>query len=318
MTPSAARAVRPGLRASVARTALVVVLALLGVRAPAGAQVERLLSDREAEYEAARKEYESRLAAWDVQQRRFQAALEEVNAAKRSGDAQRQERAYQTSTAVSDELSRLKRRVDEADSVRLRAKDALLKALDARRRALLQQRARTPQEERDLLLQIRDLDNQYTALAADGGSTVRPALVFWPDVDVGPLDGIDDLRAKVGLLERKVREAQEEMVLVDEELSRLEARLALRRRTADARATLDIFDDTRVPVGPRTRGGREPSATASADTTGVPLHELPLELQIERFRTYRSQLELMEEQLRARATSIRTRLTRTGSVGGVA
>jgi hypothetical protein len=270
-----------------------------------------LLSERELEYASALLEYESRRASWDAQRARFQNAVAEVTAAKLSGNSARLENAYQTSAVLSLELDRLSRRVDVALGVLDEEKRDLLAALDLRRRGLEQQLvvARSPEQQSDVRSQIVDLQNQYRSLTDEGG--LRPTLVFWPEVDAGPLDGIEELRAKVEILERQVREAVQEMERVDVEIERLRGLQRLERFAADARTSRDRFGDTNVPVGSPGRSGLEAGARATADTIAVPFPDRPLAQQIETMRAYREQLELMRAQLEARATSIRARLPRT-------
>jgi len=292
--------------------AFLVGAALAGLRAQASAQAEQILSQRELEYASAQREHESARASWEVQRSRFQNALAEITAAKAAGNGARLESAYQTAQILSLELERLSRRVDGAREALEEEKDGLLEALDLRRRGLEQQFtvARSPQQQTEVAVQIRDLQRQYQSLSAED-ELLRPTLVFWPEVDAGPLDGVPELRAKVEILERQIREAVQEQERVNEDIERLKGRERLERFAADAGRSRDRFGDTDVPVGAPGRSEMDPVARATADTTAVPLSERPLSQRIEALMSYRAQLELMREQLQARTRSISSRLPRT-------
>ena len=303
-----------------ARVLLPILLSVVGLavaRASAHGQAEEILTQRQLEYDAARRDHESRLAAWNAQQQLFSSALDGVNAARRSGDGGRLEAADRAAAVAAEELARLASRMEDAEETLVARRAALLEALDLRRNALSDQfaRARAPADQARLSVLIQNLDGQYRDL--ESGDALRPTLVYWPSVDANPRDGPEDLRAKVGLLERRVEEAEQEIMRVDQDIARLQARLALRRRVDDSRASRDRFDGANVPVGPASRPDRDPEAPPAADTAQAAFAERPLEQQIQQLQAYRSTLEQMQEQLRTRARSIQDRISRAGVAGGV-
>src|SRR5690606_23236305 len=97
-------------RARTWRGVLPALLALVGTALAAGAvgAQDAVVLQRQADYEAALRSYQARHAAWEAQELEVQSALDEISAAKLSGNRERQEAAYQRGILQSGELQRLR------------------------------------------------------------------------------------------------------------------------------------------------------------------------------------------------------------------
>jgi hypothetical protein len=131
---------------------------------------------------------------------------------------------------------------------------------------------------------------------------------FRPD----PRDTPATLQAKAEFLEGKAAEFQREIDAVDQLLGRYEAELRLERFTGDARASIDRFGDTQVPVRGSSGVARAEQGIA-VDTLGVDLESLPPEDAIVRLQLARAQLVLARDQTLAAAVTIRNELRRGGT-----
>jgi len=161
-------------------------------------------------------------------------------------------------------------------------------------------------EQAQLQTRMVALESQYQELRV----VSAPRLLFFPSVDFDPRDSPDVIRAKVGMLEKRGSEVGEEIDRVGAQIVRLESRLVLQRRAADAAAGLDRFDNTNLPTGAQARPGQRGSDSPT------PLNELSLDQQLAAYRTSLTELQLMREQITARAASLRSRLPGTRQGGG--
>jgi prefoldin subunit 5 len=152
----------------------------------------------------------------------------------------------------------------------------------------------------------RGIENQYRELQVQRSATVGPQLFFWPQLKVDARDSPQQLASKAQLLQREIDNATGHIQRVDDEIGRLQQRLALLRRQNDSRASRDLFDAASPPVGPPSRPAPGGASTSGVgDPQAVPLADRPLEEQIEALRETRDQLDLMVQQLRATVATIR-------------
>jgi hypothetical protein len=252
-------------------------------------------------------EYQARTAEWGAQNANWQATLEAIATARQAGNRDREDAALQASVLQSLELARLQTRVDGAATALETARRELEDALDLQRDALAAEYARaSPAQRANLDIRNRGIENQYRELQIQRSATVGPQLFFWPQLKVDARDSPADLIGKADLLRREIDNALGHIQRVDDEIGRLEQRLALLRRQNDSRASRDLFDAASPPVGPPSRPASGTSPTGGAgDPQTVPLADRPLEEQIAALRETRDQLELMVQQLRATAATIR-------------
>ncbi|MDP2955943.1 MAG: hypothetical protein Q8N53_05955 [Longimicrobiales bacterium] len=285
----------------------VLLAAFLSVGAPgeSGAQSsEQLVVRRRLELRAARDAYEAARSAFEVVERQFAAALEEVNRARRSGDTDRLERAsalaQDRSVPARDQESRLQ----ETGQALVRAREALIGVLDARMEELVRQMDATPspQQRAQLNALFGDLRAELQSLEAEAGERVRLEPVVLPEISFDPRDGPDELRSKAELLERHAVITDTVIQSTERQIEQLSARLRRERQQRDFLAAADRFDDRRVPVvtGPPT-GAR----AAVTDSTVAGARPLSLEERIQILRDYVGQLQARREQLLIRAQQFR-------------
>ena len=294
----------PRRRRRLTGTLLAAVLSL-GVPAGVGAQVtEQALGQTRLELRAARTAYEAALSAFNVVDRQFSAALEEVNQARRSGNTDRLERAYalaqDRSVLHRDQEERLKDAVEEL----VRARQALIDVLAARMEQLVREMdgARSAQQRAQLDALYRGLQTELQGLEAEEEQTVRLEPVVLPEITFDPRDGRDELLAKAELLERRAAVADTLIRHTERQIQSLNDRLRTQRQRRDFLAGTDRFDDTRVPV---VAGGITGDRAAAADSTIAGARPLSLEERIQIQRDYLAQLQAYREQLLIRAQQFR-------------
>ena len=293
-----------------------ILLWALVALAGSGALRQPLTAQGEARLSQAQLEHDARVGALQVQMDLWREALDRVTVAEAVQDEGRYEVAQQDHFHVSQELDRMLGRVDEArDSLELK-RTVLLDALDERREQLRDRVEGATREGADqLLVLVRDLDNQVRALTPENGDglAARP-LVFWPTLDVDPRDTPEQLRFKAEIAERKVEQLDDEIGKVDEQIARIERLETLLRQTQDAAASRDRFDQTTLPLGtPRIGGGESVALPALSDTTGVALEDLPQAQRLEVLLSHKAQLERFRSEGRSRL-----RVFRAGTVGAAA
>jgi hypothetical protein len=256
----------------------VAVIASAIVTAPAAAQQEQLLNQRQSEYNAARIAYESSVASWGVQELNWQAAIDSVNAALRAGNKDRLDRAYYNASVASVELTRLKQVADAAERVLNERRRAFQQILEVRQDDLvveLSKSTTSAAEQNRLAIQVRGLAQEIQGLVAQPAAAMQTQLVFLPNLNLDGRDGRSEIVNKIGLLERWMRQT---------------------RFDADP---------------PGARAGRPPDPTQGAptDAAGRPLTTDQL---IEALNAYRDQLILAQDQLRARRANFQGQLASMG------
>lgn len=279
---------------------------------PSAAQtLEQVVVQRRLELRAARATHESARNTFEVVERQFSSALDEVRDARNSGDGDRLERAYAQALDRSVPLRDQERRLEEAQAALDAARGRLIEVLEARLEQLVREMDAAPggRERARLDVLFRDLSAELQSLEAETGGTFRIDPVVLPEITFDPRDGPDELRFKAEVLERKAADADSVIRNTEGLIQTLSNRLRTQRQVRDMVASLDRFDDTRVPVVTGAPPGDRASVT---DSTVVGARPLTLEERIEVLRDYITQLEAYRDQLLIRAEQFRR------SVGAVA
>lgn len=285
-------------------TLLAAALAL-GLPGPAFAQAtEQVVAQRRLELRAARDVYEAALSAFNVVDRQFSAALEEVNLARRSGDTDRLERAYALAQDRSVPHRDQENRLEEAGAALGRARQALIDVLAARMEQLVREMdaSRSAQQRAQLDALYGDLQSELQGLEAEAEQTFRLEPVVLPEITFDPRDNRETLLAKAELLERRAVVADTLIQHTERQIQSLTDRLRTQRQRRDFLAGTDRFDDTRVPVVAGAPTGNRASAT---DSTVAGARPLSLEERIELHRDYLGQLQSYRDQLLIRAQQFR-------------
>jgi Mg2+ and Co2+ transporter CorA len=265
--------------------------------------LEALVAQRRRELARARLEYEAAVAAFNVVDGQWQAALDEVSRARRSGDESALERAWASAQERAGPFSAQEQRVQTARDSLTAIRSALMEAIEARLQQLLDQMDASPSSAQRLTLNalFNDLRNELQALDEESQAGLRLQPVVLPEITFDPRDGPEERRTKAQLLERQADFVQTLIDEADDRIRALNNRLRIRRQSVDLLASVDRFDDTRVPVvtGGPPRGGVAPDSTLAG---GRPL---TLEEQIEQLGAYREQLQDRRQSLLLRAEIFR-------------
>lgn len=283
---------------------------LAPVPAPGQAVADELVQE-ELEYRAARQSYEAALQQLRAEFNAYTRILDEVTAARLSGDEPSREAALARAYARSQEVERIEVRVQELRDVLEAERGDLLAALDTRLDAVQAQLAGDPDlaTRRSLEAQLAGLANQYVELEEQGGNVLTPRNVLYPSIVYDPRDTPADILFKIDFAEGKLSQARAQAEELDGQLQRLENLLRAQRSRRDFIGQLNRFGDTQVPVGqpgqPTERG-----EAVVADTAGVALEELPLEQQLSTLRTFREQMTRVIEVLEERVADLRARAQR--------
>lgn len=292
-----------------------VVVCLGGWFAPAPAPAQAVADEvvqEELEYRASRQSYEAALEQLRAEYNAYTRILDEVRAARTSGDDAAREAALARAYARSQEVQRLEVRVQELREALDAERGELLAALD-RRLDDVQARlgAGTPdlQTRRELEAQLAGLAAQYVELEEQGSNVLTPRNVLYPSIVYDPRDTPSDILFKIEFAEGKLSQAEAQAEELDGQLQRLQNLLRAQRSRRDFIGQLNRFGDTQVPVGqPGQRTERGEAAVA--DTVGVALEALPLEQQLSTLQTFREQMTRVIEILEERVSALRARAPR--------
>lgn len=277
-----------------------------GARGLAAQQVESLLQERELDYRSARSAFEAALSAQAAQERRFYRTLTEIEEARSEGDGDARAAAFARAQTQALELQTLRRRVDETAARMAGAGRALLAALDARLEALLDEVEVAPSQRRreELAAVARTLDDRYREveeeLELEGTQDVMLAAV--PEIAPDPRDGPLELRWKIDLLEKRIAEAGTRLEEVAAQIQDLERRRRRNRSLSDLEASIQRFDDDRVPV-----------SSPSARREGEEAPPMTLEERIESLRVLSEEIESRRARFRERLGVFRARLEAIGA-----
>jgi len=273
-----------------------------------GAQTtEELVAQRRLELRAAREASEAARAAFEVVDRQFRAALQEVTRARASGDSGRLDRASALAQDRSVPRSDAERRLKETGDAVVRARDALIEALEGRMAQLVRDMdaAGSTQQRAQLNTLFMDAQAELESLEAEAQDTFRFEQVVFPEITFDPRDGPDEMRAKAEVLERQAVETDTLIASKQDEIRQLTDRLRIQRAARDFMAGTGRFDDTRVPVVAGSPTGNRPAVT---DSTVAGARPMSLEERIQALQDYVRQLENFRDQLRIRAREFRARI----------
>ena len=287
---------------------LAVVCALGGSPARASAQtVEQLVVQRRLDLQFARDAFEAARSGFNVAERQFSSALEEVTRARRQGNKDGLERAYSLAQDRSVPYRDRENRVREARAALVQARQSLIEVLEVRLEHLVEEMdaAASAQQRGQLDLIWRDLSTELQQLEAEAGDTFRLDPVVLPEVTSDPRDTPDVILSKAELIERQAGVADTLIQDKEREIQALTARLRNQRQRRDFVAATDRFDDTRVPV---VTGSPTGERTPSSDSTVAGQRPITLEERIQLLRDYVEQLRSYRDQLRIRAQVFRQRI----------
>lgn len=292
---------------------LVAFGALVSSAVGASAQTaEQLVAQRRLELQFVRADFEAARTGFNVVERQFSAALEEVTRARRQGNNDALERAYAQAQDRSVPYRDRENRLREARDALVQARQALIEVLEIRLEQLVEEMdaASSAQQRGQLDLIWRDLSNELRRLEAEAGDTFRLDPVVLPEVASDPRDTPDDILAKAALLERQAGVADTLIQVKEREIQALNARLRNQRQRRDFVAGTDRFDDTRVPVVTGSATGERPNAS---DSTVAGQRPVTLEERIQFLRDYVDQLASYRDQLLIRARVFRQRIRSVAS-----
>lgn len=222
------------------------------------------------EYREAMSTLEAAVAAFEVVESRFNQAIDELTAAKDSGDEDRLDRAYAAAQAAAPPIrvreARVREKNEETEEARSRLGDALEVELDR----LYAGEGTVPIEVlADLRVTIVDMENELDEMRGSFvGFDVQPAILVQLRID--PTDGPTDIRNKADLLERRAARYTRDISEIDGRLEQLLKRQRLQRARNTALAGVNLFDDSGVPVGPPGQAGSQTppgGGVGSTDTT---------------------------------------------------
>jgi hypothetical protein len=282
--------------------------ALAGALSPASGQqtTEQLLAERRLEYQAAKDAYESARSQLRVLDQQFSTALEEVTRARRSGDEGALDRAYAQAHDRAIPYGAQEERVTQQGARLTVARRALVEILTIRLDQLIEQMntASSSAERAQLNILWTDLDHELRELEREAGSGFRIDPTVMPEITFDPRDVPDERLLKAGILERRAASIDTTIQDVDRQIKVLNDRIRMQRQRADLMATLDRFDDTRLPVvtGQPTGDRDRPAA---ADTAAARSEPVTLEAQLERLRETREQLVQYRDEHLVRARVFR-------------
>jgi hypothetical protein len=282
---------------------VLLLCALPGTRA-AAQTTDQLLADRRGEYRAAVAIHEAAQRAYEVVDRRFSTAMDEITRARQGNDEDALERALAAALDQSVPVQDQGRRVREAAQDLEVARLALVQVITVRLTELVARIDVAPsvQERNELDALWRDLNFELESLETEGEDPLRLSPVVAPEVVFDPRDTPEDREAKAQILERTAAMADSAIVDLDEQIVGLQDRLRQERQIRDFRARADRFGDT-PPVVPARPAGELP--VQAADSAGVQVRPPTLEERIEALRTSREAFMTYRNDLLIRAAQFR-------------
>ena len=287
---------------------LAVAAALLISEAVAAQSMEEVLGEIRLEYQSAASMHDAAQAALQVIDRRFNAALLEIEFARRDRDDVRRSSALQDAQARTAPLADARNRVDvAADSLRV-VRQALINVLIVRQVELiaLADATSSAQERRAFDNQLRVVTNELAARENDVDNDMSLDPVAMPDIAIDPRDGPTELRGKAEILEVTAARVDTLILSIDEEIRQLEVRRDTERSRRDFLAGTGRFGDLQPPTG--TTGAADPGVQAT-DSTAVG-RPISLEERIGAKRDYRQIMVDQRELLLFRARDFRARVRR--------
>ena len=288
------------LNGSMTRLLTLLVSGWMALALPHGTAAQTTqLSQLQLQYDGAKQQLEAHRANWAAQQEAWQATLDSVNLAQRSGDRGRLDAADRQSTLAAIELARLDALVKAAERDLTSKRRAFEDAIERQINTFSSRARSAPASERQALnAQITSLGAQFESLRAEESSGPQP-LLYLPQFageGVDPRMSIRQINDMLGLIDRRVAEYQSEIDRIDAEVKRLTTVLERRRAERDRERALGRFG-TDQPVGANRPGssGEDVAVTVSADP----------QAQIDAYKIRRTLLNDMIRQLEVRVANIK-------------
>jgi hypothetical protein len=264
---------------------------------------EEVLIERRLEYAQVLAEHEAAQRGFEVVERRFSAALNDIDVERRGGDQEALEQAYAVAQERSLPVRDRRNRVLEASARLEEARQALVGILTVRLTELVALMATaTGDEGAELDALWRDYNNELETLESEADSPFRLDPVVLPEVTFDQRDTPADREAKAQLLERYAAMADTAIESYGRQITSLEDRLRQERQRQDFLARTGRFGDTPPVVNARPAG--DPLVQA-ADSTGAPVRPATLGERIEELRTFQEDFTTYRDQLLIRAQQFR-------------
>lgn len=227
--------------------------ALLG--AQEATRVSALETERLLQFEEAQSLYDGALAARAAAEARFQRIAQELEDARNADDEERRNAALAQAQLLTNDMLALDARVAETGTALEDARGRYLEILDIQLDFLVQgiEFASTAADSAQLGALYRERSARFTEVERGRRSTVELAAVVMPEITATPRDGPRELRVKADLLERRAEQADSTIAYIDLELVDLERRARRDRGMQALQRGVERFDDTRVPVQPRSQ-----------------------------------------------------------------
>lgn len=231
----------------------------LAVPAFLGAQeatrVAALETERLLQFEEAQSLYDGALAARAAAEARFQRIAQELEDARNDGDDERRNAALAQAQLLTNDMLALDARVAETGTALEVARGRYLEILDIQLDFLVQgiEFASSAADSAQLGALYRERSARFTEVERGRRSSVELAAVVMPEITATPRDGPRELRVKADLLERRAEQADSTIAFIDLELVDLERRARRDRGMQALQRGVERFDDTRVPVQPRSQ-----------------------------------------------------------------
>lgn len=290
---------------------LVGVLAMgvgLVIAEPGAAQsIEELLDQLRLEYQSAGSVHEAAQTALALVDRRFSAALIEIDRARLAGDDAGRRSALSRALERSAPLPPARNRVDAAaDSLRS-VRQAFIDLLIRRQDELIEWADAAPsaQQRRAFDVQLRlvsiELANEENSVEND----MRLDPVAMPAITVDPRDGPAEMLGKAEILEAHAARVDTLIMSVDDDIGELVRRRDIQRRHSDLLAGTGRFGDLLPPTG--TTGGTDRTVQAT-DSTAAGGRPVTLDERIVARRVYRQNLLEQRDLLLVRAKDFRARV----------
>jgi hypothetical protein len=263
------------------------------------AQVSEL-QQRQSEYETAKLALTAHSSAWSTQELAWQATLDTVNAAIRSGDRNRREAADFRSQAAAFELQRLQVLVDNAKRDLETKRRALEDAID-REIVNVGRRLRTasPAERTALNNLLGSLDAQLEQLQSDAATSNSEILVYLPGLNPDPRMTPLQVSNLLAFMDNQLMQTRSEIERVDADLNRALQLQNRQRNAGDLQSTLRRFG------GDQPVGASQPTNAAGSETAAP---TPSLEERIKQLRAQKASLLDMMRQLDVRVSTIRRTL----------
>ncbi len=268
-------------------------------------QTPATLSQVRLDYQAAVSEAEAARFAFEARDGQWTQVMDSIAATRARRDEEGRTQWFARAEALADARSTAAERYEDRIGAAQSAGGRLAAVLDQEiERLVAAADTASALTYRDINAIVGDLGLERDQLVRE--STVSVQAVALSSITIDPIDGPDDILAKAELLEHRARQANANILDIDEQLGTLRERERFNRSRRDNLSELGRFDDNRLPVGP---AGRAPVpdpviGVISGDSTAIQ-RPRTVEEQIRGLEGLRSDLVGFRDQLMARAGSFR-------------